>query len=77
MAAGFAALGPLGLAAPLVTGSGPGPENLCPTATEAARKGVKMSALGKQEKKSGTEPAPAKKEGPKDLQKQFKKLFGN
>jgi uncharacterized protein involved in outer membrane biogenesis len=76
MAAGFAALGPLGLAAPLITGSGPGPENLCPTATEAARKGVKMSTLGKQEKKTGTEPAPAKKGTVKDIGDQLKGLFG-
>jgi uncharacterized protein involved in outer membrane biogenesis len=76
MAAGFAALGPLGLAAPLITGSGPGPENLCPTATEAARKGVKMSALGKQEKKTGTGAAPAKKGAVKDIGDQLKSLFG-
>ena len=76
MAAGFAVLGPLGLAAPLVSGSGPGTENLCPNAKEAARKGVKMSALGRQEKKAGTEPAPAKKGVVNDIEKQLKNLFG-
>jgi len=76
MAAGFAVLGPLGLAAPLVSGSGPGTENLCPSAKEAARRGVKISALGKQEKKAGSEPAPAKKGIVNDLEKQFKNLFG-
>jgi hypothetical protein len=43
---------------------------------EAARKGVKMSALGKQEKKAGTEPAPAKKGVVKDIGDQLKGLFG-
>jgi uncharacterized protein involved in outer membrane biogenesis len=76
MAAGFVALGPLGLAAPLITGSSPGTGNVCPNALEAARRGVKLSALEKQEKKAGAEPAPAMQESLKGIEKGLKSLFG-
>ena len=54
----------------------PADENLCPKAIEAARKGVKMSAAAKQEKKGTTEPAQAPARGSKKSAKDLQKLFG-
>ncbi len=75
MVGGTALLGPIGLAAPLISGSQTN-QNLCSTALEAARKGVKMSSLGKQEKKQATGPAAPAEEGIKGLGKGLEKLFG-
>jgi uncharacterized protein involved in outer membrane biogenesis len=75
MVGGAALLGPIGLAAPLVSGSQTN-QNLCSTALEAARKGVKMSSLGKQEKKQATQPAAQPEGGIKELGKGLEKLFG-
>ena len=74
MVGGTALLGPLGLGAPLVTGSKAN-EKLCPLAVEAARKGVKMSG-GKSEKKTETGPAQTPAQGMKEIGKELKKLFG-
>jgi hypothetical protein len=76
MVGGFVLLGPAGLAGGLVGGSG-GSQDLCPTAIEAAKKGVKISAVAKPEKKGTTEPALSPKGSLKDLGKGLKKLFGN
>jgi uncharacterized protein involved in outer membrane biogenesis len=75
MAGGAALLGPLGLAAPLISGTQTR-EDLCSTALEAARKGVKMSSLGKQDRKQATRPAALPEEGIKELGKGLEKLFG-
>jgi uncharacterized protein involved in outer membrane biogenesis len=75
MVGGAALLGPIGLAAPLISG-GQTNQNLCSTALEAARKGVKMSSLGKQEKKQATGPASQGEGGIKELGKGLEKLFG-
>jgi uncharacterized protein involved in outer membrane biogenesis len=75
MVGGTALLGPIGLAAPLFSGSQTN-QNLCSTALEAARKGVKMSSLGKQEKKQATGPAAPSEGGIEGLGKGLEKLFG-
>jgi uncharacterized protein involved in outer membrane biogenesis len=75
MVGGAALLGPIGLAAPLVSG-GQTNQDLCSTALEAARKGVKMSSLGKGQKKQTTEPTSQPEGGIKELGKGLQKLFG-
>jgi uncharacterized protein involved in outer membrane biogenesis len=74
MVGGTALLGPIGLAAPLVS-EGQVNQNLCSTALEAARKGVKMSTLVKQEKKQAPGPASPAEQGIKELGKGLEKLF--
>ena len=63
------------LAAPSSSGSQT-EENLCPRAIEAARKGVKMSAVAKQEKKGTAEPGQTPAQGIRELGKDLRKLFG-
>jgi uncharacterized protein involved in outer membrane biogenesis len=75
MVGGTMLFGPIGLAAPLISGS-QGNGNLCSTAKEAARKGVKMSSLEKQQKKQPAGPAALPEEGIKGLGKGLEKLFG-
>jgi len=75
MVGGAALLGPFGLAAPLVSGSQAN-ENLCPSAIEAAKKGVKMSAATKQEKKGAAKLIQAPVEGIEEIGKGIRKLFG-
>jgi len=68
-------MGPVGLIAPFITSSGAN-KNLCPTAIEASRKGTKMSALARQEKKGMISPAELPEAGLQELGKGLKKLFG-
>jgi uncharacterized protein involved in outer membrane biogenesis len=75
MVGGTVLMGPIGLAAPLIS-EGQTNQNLCSTALEAARKGVKMSTLGKQGKKQTTAPATLPEQGIKELGKGLEKLFG-
>ena len=63
------------MAAPSSSGSQTD-ENLCPKAVEAARKGVKMSAVAKQEKKGTAEPGQIPAQGIKEVGKDLQKLFG-
>jgi uncharacterized protein involved in outer membrane biogenesis len=75
MVGGTMLLGPVGLAAPLI-GESQTNKNLCSIAKEAARKGVKMSSLEKQQKKQPAGPAALPEEGLKELGKGLEKLFG-
>jgi uncharacterized protein involved in outer membrane biogenesis len=75
MIGGTALLGPIGLAAPLFS-AGRTNQDLCSIALEAARKGVKMSSLGKEENKKATGPAAPSKGGIEGLGKGLEKLFG-
>jgi hypothetical protein len=50
-------------------------ENLCSKAMEAARKGVKMSAAAKQEKKETPPPVQTPAQGIKEIGKDLQKLF--
>jgi uncharacterized protein involved in outer membrane biogenesis len=51
-------------------------QQLCVQAMEAARKGVKLSASGKSEKKDEAGPSLSPKEGIKEIGKDLRKLFG-
>ena len=64
-----------GLTSPSSSG-GQADESLCPKAIEAARKGVKMSAAAKQEKKGETEPTKAPVQRGQELGKDIRNLFG-
>jgi AsmA family protein len=75
MIGGTALLGPIGLVAPLLSGSQTN-QDLCSIALEAARKGVKMSSLGKEEKKKATGPAAPSGGGIEGLGKKLENLFG-
>ena len=72
IAGGVALFGPAGLA----PGGSQTNENLCPQAVEAARKGVKLSALGKREKKGTAAPIQTPEKAIEDLGKGLKNLFG-
>jgi uncharacterized protein involved in outer membrane biogenesis len=79
MVGGTMLLGPAGLAAPLISGGSETTQNLCSTALEAARKGVKMSSLVKAEKKQEKQPAAPTsqpEQAVKELGKGLEKLFG-